>query len=223
MINILILEDDEKINKLFERVISKNGFNVLSALNANEAFKYFETHNIDLLVTDIMLPNIDGYEFVEIIRNANATLPILMITAKDQFESKRKAFALGIDDYMIKPIDTDEMILRIQALLRRAKIATDHQINIGDTILDYDNLTITNKYEEISLPQKEFKILYKLASYPNKIFTRQQLMDEIWGYDSETDERTVDVHINRLRERLREFNDISLVTVRGLGYKVTKL
>lgn len=223
MINILVLEDDFKLNKLFSTIINRNGFNALSALNANEALDFFNTHNIDLIVTDIMLPGINGYEFIETIRKSNKELPILMLTAKDDLSSKKRAFELGSDDYMVKPIDTDELILRINALLRRANIATTKKITINNTILDYDTFIIKNNDKEIFIPQKEFKILYKLASYPNKIFTRQQLMDDIWGYDSESDERTVDVHINRLRDRLKDFPDILLITVRGLGYKVGKL
>ncbi len=220
MIHIMVIEDDHNINKLFCTVLKRNGYETFAAYDGNHAINLLDTTHIDLIITDIMMPNMDGYEFVSLIRKSNTETPILMITAKELLESKTKAFNLGVDDYMTKPIDTEEMLLRVKALLRRAKIATDHQIQIDNTLINYDTFSVTFDNTEIFLPQKEFKLLYKLASYPNKIFTRQQLMDDIWGLDSETDERSVDVHINRLRDRLKNCKDFEIISVRGLGYKV---
>ena len=169
-----------------------------------------------------MMPGMDGYEFTRQLRATDYTLPILMVTAKQLPEDKRKGFIVGTDDYMTKPVDEEEMILRIRALLRRAQIVNERRITIADVCLDYDSLTVSRGDESQTLPRKEFYLLYKLMSYPNKIFTRQQLMDEIWGMDSTSDERTVDVHINRLRERFRDCDDFLIMTVRGLGYKVVK-
>ena len=168
------------------------------------------------------MPGMDGYELIETLRDSGYTLPILIITAKERFEDKQRGFLAGTDDYMVKPIDVNEMVLRIGALLKRARISTERKIICGKTVLNYDALTVTFNGEELLLPQKEFYLLYKLMSYPNKIFTRQQLMDEIWGVDSQSDERTVDVHINRLRERFKDCDDFQILTVRGLGYKVVK-
>ncbi len=169
-----------------------------------------------------MMPKMDGYEFTENVRKINEDIPILMITAKDDFNSKQKSFLIGIDDYMVKPIDVNEMILRVHALLRRSKIVHDKKQVVGSTVLEYDSLTITRNDESIVLAQKEFYLLYKLLSYPNKVFTRNQLMDEIWGLDSPSDLQTIDVHINRLRRRFENNPDFKIVTVRGLGYKVVK-
>ena len=177
---------------------------------------------IDLIVADIMMPNMDGYGLIKSLRDASYDLPILVVTAKDQFSDMQKAFRIGTDDYMIKPINVNELLLRVEALLRRAKISSEKKIVVGSTILDYDALTVTRNGVESILPQKEFYLLYKLLAYPNKIFTRQQLMDEIWGMFSETDERTVNTHINRLRDRLEGCTDFEIVTVRGLGYKAVK-
>lgn len=222
MFNILVIEDDMKLNKLFCTALIHNGFRAVPAGDGEEGMDILDKEYIDLIISDIMMPHMDGYEFVEALREADYGQPVLMITAKAGYENKEKGFNLGIDDYMVKPIDINEMILRVNALLRRAKIANDREIVCGNTILNYDALTISFGKEEILLPGKEFHLLYKLVSYPNKIFTRQQLMDEIWGMESETDERTVDVHINRLRDRLKECEDIQIITVRGLGYKVVK-
>ena len=166
-----------------------------------------------------MMPGIDGYQLTQDLRDADYTLPILLVTAKERFEDKQRGFMSGADDYMVKPVDMEEMILRVGALLRRAKIANDHKLSYGGTTLDYDSLTVIADGQSLQLPQKEFYLLFKLLSYPNKIFTRAQLMDEIWGMDSETDKRTVDVHINRLRDKFKDSRDFDLVTVRGLGYK----
>lgn len=193
-----------------------------SAVDGEDALEIMEKEYVDLIVADIMMPKMDGYELTRSLREAGYELPILAVTAKDQFEDMQKAFRTGTDDYMIKPINAKELVLRVEALLRRAKISSEKKIVVGTTVLDYDALTVTRNGEESILPQKEFYLLYKLLSYPNKIFTRQQLMDEIWGMFSETDERTVNTHINRLRERFSNCNDFKIVTVRGLGYKAVK-
>lgn len=222
MISILLVEDDEKLNKLFYTVLSKQEFNIYSAKDGIEAFDVMENNHVDLIISDIMMPNMDGYEFTESIRKFDVEIPILMITAKDDFNSKQKSFLIGIDDYMVKPIDVNEMILRINALLRRSKIVHDKKQVVGDTVLEYDSLSVTSNDKTIVLPQKEFYLLYKLLSYPNKVFTRNQLMDEIWGVDSPSDLQTIDVHINRLRRHFENNPDFKIVTVRGLGYKVIK-
>lgn len=222
MIDILLVEDDEKLNKLFYTVLSKQGFNIHSAHDGVEAFNIMENNHVDLIISDIMMPNMDGYEFTETIRKFDAEIPILMITAKDDFNSKQKSFLIGIDDYMVKPIDVNEMILRVNALLRRSKIVHDKKQVVGNTVLEYESLSVTVDDETIVLPQKEFYLLYKLLSYPNKVFTRNQLMDAIWGVDSPSDIQTIDVHINRLRRHFKNNPDFNIVTVRGLGYKVVK-
>ena len=222
MISILLVEDDEKLSKLFYTVLSKQGFNVHIASNGVEGFDILENNHIDLIISDIMMPQMNGYDFTENVRKINEEIPILMITAKDDFNSKQKSFLIGIDDYMVKPIDVNEMILRVNALLRRSKIAHDKKQVIGDTVLEYDSLSVTRDNETIVLAQKEFYLLYKLLSYPNKVFTRNQLMDEIWGVDSPSDLQTIDVHINRLRRRFENNPDFKIITVRGLGYKVIK-
>lgn len=222
MINILVVEDDPKLNKLFCTVLTRHGYRTFSAESGDGALEILDKEHIVLIVSDIMMPDMDGYELTKTLREAGYNLPILMVTAKDQFEDKQKGYLIGIDDYMVKPIDVNEMILRVGALLRRAKIVNEHKIELGKTVLDFDSLTVTYGENETLLPQKEFNLIYKLLSYPNKIFTRQQLMDEIWGMDSETDERTVDVHINRLRDRFKSCEDFQIITVRGLGYKAVK-
>ena len=221
MFHILVVEDDFKLRSLFCTVLTNNGYLAVPAENAARALELLDSEYIDLIISDIMMPGMDGYELIRTLRGSGYQLPILIITAKDRFEDKQKGFLAGTDDYMVKPIDVNEMILRVGALLKRARIATERRIHCGDTVLNYDALTVTIDGRETLLPQKEFYLLYKLLSYPNKIFTRQQLMDEIWGMDSTTDERTVDVHINRLRERFRECGDFLIMTVRGLGYKET--
>ena len=219
MVNILVAEDDDVLRRLLCTVVEKNGYTPFPATDGQEALDILDREHIDLIISDIMMPNMDGYQLTQELRDADFNQPILMITAKEQFEDKRRGFNAGADDYMVKPIDMEEMILRIGALLRRAKIANEHRLVYGSTSLDYDSLTVTSGGGSWQLPQKEFYLLFKLLSYPNKIFTRTQLMDEIWGMDSETDERTVDVHINRLRERFKNLEDFNLITVRGLGYK----
>ena len=222
MFNILVVEDNADMRELFCTVLSDNGYNSIPAKDGMDALEIMDKEYIDLIVADIMMPVMDGYELTKSIRDANYDLPILIVTAKDQFEDMQKGFRAGSDDYMIKPINVKELLLRVEALLRRAKISSDKKITVGATLLDYDALTVTIDGVETILPRKEFYLLYKLLSYPNKIFTRQQLMDEIWGMDSETDERTVNTHINRLRDRFEGCNDFEIVTVRGLGYKAVK-
>ena len=222
MFNILVVEDDMKLRNLFCTVLLNNGYCAIPAESGLAALKILDTEYVDLIISDIMMPGMDGYELIETLRDSGYTLPILIITAKERFEDKQRGFLAGTDDYMLKPIDVNEMVLRIGALLKRARISTERKIICGKTVLNYDALTVTFNGEELLLPQKEFYLLYKLMSYPNKIFTRQQLMDEIWGVDSQSDERTVDVHINRLRERFKDCDDFQILTVRGLGYKVVK-
>jgi DNA-binding response OmpR family regulator len=219
MFNILVVEDDVSPRQIMCAVLTKNGYKATGAGNGNEALDVIDREQVDLIISDIMMPEMDGFQLTQELREAGYQMPILMVTAKDRFEDKQQGFLLGTDDYMVKPIDMNEMVLRVGALLRRAKIATEHQLTFGSTVLDYDSLTVSNGDESIQLPKKEFYLLFKLLSYPNKIFTRAQLMDEIWGIDSETDERTVDVHVNRLRDRFRDWKDFEIVTVRGLGYR----
>lgn len=222
MFNILVAEDDEDMRELFCTVLSDSGYNAIPAADGAEAIDIMEREYIDLLVADIMMPNMDGYELTKSLRDAKYNLPVLMVTAKEQFGDMQKGFGAGADDYMIKPVNVRELVLRVEALLRRAKISSEKKITVGKTTLDYDALTVTLHGKETILPQKEFYLLYKLLSYPNKIFTRQQLMDEIWGMFSETDERTVNTHINRLRDKFADCDDFEIVTVRGLGYKAVK-
>ena len=222
MFTILIAEDNADMRELFCTVLSDNGYRCIAASDGMEALKIMDREYVDLIVADIMMPNIDGYELIRALRNAGMELPVLIVTAKDQFDDLKMGFRLGADDYMIKPVNVKELVLRVEALLRRARIQSEKKIVVGDTTLDYDALTVTINGKETILPQKEFYLLYKLLSYPNKIFTRPQLMDEIWGMFSETDEKTVNTHINRLRERFSDCDDFEIVTVRGLGYKAVK-
>lgn len=223
MINILVVDDNDGIRKLIQMYLIRDGYSVFTASDGLEALDILGKEHIDLMIADIMMPNMDGYTLTNEIRTSKYDFPILMITAKESIEDKRKGFMVGTDDYMVKPIDFDEMLLRVAALLRRAKISNEHKIILGDVILDYETLTVTTNTETILLPKKEFYILFKLLSYPKKIFTRQDLMDEIWGLDNETDERTIDVHIKRLREKFDGLKEFKITTVRGLGYKVEKL
>lgn len=219
LFNILVVEDDYKLRQLICTVLNKNGFHSFSAVSGIEALDIIENKYIDLMVCDIMMPHMDGIELTTSLRDSNFTFPILMVTAKETFIDKKIGFQSGADDYMVKPIDINELLLRINALLRRAKIMNDRRLQIGNTVLDYDSLTVLINDEPFILPQKEFYLLFKLLSFPNKIFTRRQLIDEFWGIDSDSGERTIDVHINRLRTRFFEIDDFSIVTIRGLGYK----
>ncbi len=223
MFHILIAEDDANTRKLMSAVLCQNGYEVLSAKDGVEALEMMETTQVDLIILDIMMPRMDGYLLTEKIRQSGSTVPILMVTAKEASADKIKGFHAGTDDYMVKPVDEEELLCRITALLRRAQISNEHRLTIGNTLLDYDSLTVSVPGEPpAQLPQKEFLVLFKLLSYHNKIFTRRQLMDEIWEMYSETDERTVDVHINRLRDKFKNNPDFEIVTVRGLGYKAVR-
>ena len=223
MLNILIAEDDRELRQLFSHVLTRHGYTVTGVSDGQEALAAMDSDYFDLIITDIMMPVMDGYALVHQLREVGNTTPVLMITAKDAFDDMRMGFQSGVDDYMVKPINVNEMVLRVQALLRRAQMINDRRQTIGDTVMECDSLTVTASGESMILPQKEFMLLYKMAAYPGKIFTRQQLMDEIWGYDSESDTHTVDVHIGRLRDRFRDNKDFKIVTIRGVGYKVVKL
>ena len=223
MHKILIAEDDRELRQLFSHVLTKNGYTVKGVANGKEALDAMDRDYYDLIISDIMMPVMDGYEFVSQLRSAGNNTPVLMITARDAFDDMRQGFWSGTDDYMVKPINVNEMVLRVGALLRRAQMINDRRLVIGSTILECDSLSAITADESSVLPQKEFMLLYKMASFPGRIFTRQQLMDEIWGYDNDSDTHTVDVHIGRLRERFRENPDFKIVTIRGVGYKVVKL
>lgn len=222
MFHILVVDDDKNTRRLFRAVLENAGYTVSAASDGAEALDLMDSEHIDLVVLDIMMPNMDGYEFTKALREVENNLPILMVSAKQLPEDKKKGFLVGTDDYMTKPIDEEEMLLRIKALLRRAKIVNDRRIEIGDVVLDYDSLTVTGHGGKQELPQKEFMLLYKLLSYPGKIFTRIQLMDEIWGAESDTGWETVTVHIGRLRKRFEGWQEFSIESVRGLGYKAVK-
>ena len=222
MINILVVDDDKSTRMFLSALLQKNGYTVHTACNGEDALGVMDSEHIDLVVLDIMMPKMDGYEFTSILRDTQNNLPILMVSAKQLPADKHKGFLVGTDDYITKPIDDEEMLYRIKALLRRAKIATERKITVGDVVLDYDSLTVARGNEVQELPQKEFLLLYKLLSYPGKIFTRIQLMDEIWGADSDTGWETVTVHIGRLRKRFEGYDEFSIESVRGLGYKAVK-
>ena len=222
MNNILVVEDDKHTRKLLETILKREGYLVLKAEDGIKAMEVLDNHHVDLIILDIMMPNMDGYEFAQELRDADCMIPILMATAKQLPEDKKRGFIVGTDDYMTKPIDTEEMLLRIKALLRRSQIASARKLTIGKVILDYDTLTVTRENEKQTLPQKEFYLLYKLLSYPDRIFTRIQLMDEIWGMETESSDTTVNVHINRLRKRFDSYPEFEIISVRGLGYKAVK-
>ena len=222
MFKILIAEDDRELRQLFQHVLVRNGYMVKGVLDGKEALEAMENDYFDLVISDIMMPQMDGYELVRSLRASGSTVPVLMITAKDAFDDMRLGFLSGTDDYMVKPVNVNEMSLRVSALLRRAQMINERRQTIGSTILECDSLTVTCNGESMILPQKEFMLLYKMASFPGRIFTRQQLMDDIWGYDTGSDSHTVDVHIGRLRDRFRDNHDFKIVTIRGVGYKVVK-
>lgn len=222
MIRILIAEDDYDVSQLFKHVLLQKGYSVVTVSDGSEALETMNKEKFDLLISDVMMPVMDGFELVRTIREANDQTPVLMITAKDAFDDMQEGFLSGTDDYMVKPVNVNEMLLRVGALLRRAKINNERKQSLGNTVMEMDTFTVITGQEKIILPQKEFMLLYKMASYPGKIFTRQQLMDDIWGYESETDTHTVEVHISRLREKFKENEDFEIVTMRGIGYKVVK-
>ncbi|MCD7812175.1 MAG: response regulator transcription factor [Ruminococcus sp.] len=222
MFHILVVDDDKHTRMLLRAILQNANYMVTTACDGEAALDVLDKTHIDLVVLDIMMPNMDGYAFTKILREGNSTLPILMVTAKILPEDEKKGFLVGTDDYITKPIDEEKLCLRIKALLRRSKIASEQKIVIGDVTLDYQSLTVTKGNETQTLPQKEFLLLYKLLSYPGQIFTRIQLMDEIWGSDSETGWETVTVHIGRLRKRFEGWEEFEIETVRGLGYKAVK-
>jgi len=220
MFKIMVVEDDNNARKLMETVLRQHGYDPIGARDGIDALEKMESHHVDLIVLDIMMPRMDGYEFTRTLRESGSEIPILMVTAKEGLQDKRMGFIIGTDDYMVKPVDEEEMLLRITALLRRSRIAADRRLQIGKTELNFNSMTVTvDGMGGDSLPKKEFLLLFKLLSNPGHIFTRRQLMDEIWDMDSESDERTVDVHVNRLRDRFRGNSDFEIATVRGLGYK----
>lgn len=222
MPRIMVVEDDKNTRRLMTAVLEQDGYQVSAAADGEEALELLDHQHVDLIVLDVMMPRMNGYEFTKELRSADNFIPILMVTAKQLPQDMKTGFLMGTDDYMTKPVDEEEMLLRIKALLRRSRITTDKKLEVGGLVLNYDSLTVTRGDEKQTLPQKEFYLLYKLLSYPDKIFTRLQLMDEIWGMDSESGDATVNVHINRLRKRFEDCPEFELVTVRGLGYKAVK-
>lgn len=219
MFKILIVEDDKDLNKTVCAYLNRNGYETVGCLSANDAYNEMYGNLFDMIISDIMMPQIDGYEFARTVREMNQDIPILFMTAREDFESKRRGFGVGIDDYMVKPIDLDELLLRIEALLRRAKIATNRKLSIGNTVLDVEEHSAYVGDEEIPLTVREFNILYKLLSYPKKTFTRSQLMDEFWDVESASGPRVVDVYMTKLRDKFKACEDFEIVTVHGLGYK----
>jgi DNA-binding response OmpR family regulator len=219
VINILVVEDDTKLNQLVCTYLNDNGYNAKGCLNPREAYDVMYNSLFDLIITDIMMPEIDGFEFAETVRSLNKTIPILFMTARDDMESMKKGFRIGIDDYMVKPIKMDELVLRIGALLRRANIVNEKKLAIGGLVMNADEMSITLDGEEIPATVREFNILYKLLSYPKKTFSRRQLMDEFWDANNDTTLRAVDVYINKLRDKFSGCEAFKIVTVHGLGYK----
>ncbi len=222
MFNVLIVDDQPNIRRLYEYTLEKNGYRPFTAANGEEALAVLDRQHIDLMILDVMMPVLDGYGCLKALRDVGSTVPVLIITAKDSAEDVRKSFLLGTDDFMVKPVDEIEMLLRIKALLRRSKISEEQKIVVGGTELFYDSFSVIRNGNATVLPRKEFQILFKLLSFPGKTFTRQNLMEEFWSMDSDSEARTVDVHINRLRERFKDNPDFSIVTVRGLGYKAVR-
>ena len=222
MFQILVVDDDRNSRLLLRAVLQAENYTVFTAENGEDALQVMDREHIDLVVLDVMMPKMDGYEFTRILRQTDNNLPILMVSARQMPADKRQGFLVGTDDYITKPIDEVEMLLRIKALLRRARIASEHRIVLGEVVLDYDSFTVSRAGQTQELPQKEFLLLYKLLSYPGKIFTRIQLMDEIWGAESDTGWETVTVHIGRLRKRFEGWPEFEIVSVRGLGYKAVK-
>lgn len=223
MVHILVVDDDKNTRRFMKAVLEEEQYIVFTASNGVEALDILDTTHIDLIVLDIMMPKMDGYEFTEILRSVQNELPILMVSAKQLPADRKKGFQVGTDDFMTKPVDAEEMVLRIKALLRRAKITSERKIMIGNVVLDEDSLSVTREGETQVLPQKEFQLLFKLLSYPGKIFTRIQLMDEIWGTESDSGWETVTVHVGRLRRRFEGWPEFQIESVRGLGYKAVKL
>lgn len=222
MFNILVVEDDKHTRKLLTTILTNAGYNAISAENGEQALEMLDHNHVDLMIIDVMMPVMDGYTLTQTLREAESQLPMLMLSAKGSVDDKKQGFLVGIDDYMTKPFDFEELLLRIKALLRRSKIVSEHKLVVGNVTLDYRSYKVITPDGEETLPQKEFLLLFKLLSYPEVVFTRLQLMDEIWGMDAESDEHTVNVHINRLRTRFQVTPDFEIVTVRGLGYKAVR-
>lgn len=223
MIHILVLEDDERLNQTVCTYLNDSGFQAKGCLNANAAYDEMYNNLYDLIISDIMMPDIDGFEFAETVRRVNKHIPILFMSARNDLPSKRKGFQLGIDDYMVRPIQLDELLLRVRAILRRANIEMERRIQVGNLVMDADAMSADIGGEEVPVTTREFHILYKLLSYPNKTFSRAQLMDEFWGIDSETSLRAVDVYITKLRDKFSSCDGFEIRTVRGLGYKAVLL
>ena len=223
MIQILVVEDDEKLNRIVCTYLNDSGFQAKGCLNARDAYDAMYSQLYDLIISDIMMPEIDGFEFAKTVRKVNERIPILFMSAKDDLPSKQRGFRLGIDDYMVKPVDLDELVLRVQALLRRANIETERKITVGNLMLDADGMSAEVDGEEISLTTREFNIIYKLLSYPKKTFSRAQLMDEFWDADTDASLRAVDVYITKLRDKFSACDGFEIKTVRGLGYKAVLL
>lgn len=222
MFKILVAEDDLSTRKLLSAILKREGYEPVQACNGKEALEIMDHEHIDLLISDVMMPEMDGYELTETIRESGSLMPIMLLTAKSMPEDKHTGFLVGTDDYMVKPVDRQEMVLRIKALLRRARIVDEHRITIGDVILDYDSHSVRRGFDVQVLPPKEFNLLYKLLAYPERTFTRLELLDEIWGMDSESDEKTVNVHINRLRTRFYDWPEFEIQTIRGMGYRAVR-
>lgn len=222
MLNILVVEDDKNTRKLLTTILTNYGFNILEATNGVEALETLDHNHVDLMVLDVMMPQMDGYELAQSLRESGSQMPMLMLSAKSKADDIKQGFVVGIDDYMTKPFDFEELLLRIKALLRRSKIVAENKLVIGKITLDYNSYSVITEDGAETLPQKEFLLLYKLLSYPERVFTRMQLMDEIWGMDAESDDHTVNVHINRLRTRFADVKEFEIVTVRGLGYKAVR-
>jgi len=222
MFRILVVEDDADLRELFCRTLVKNDFIALPAENADRALEIIDTEYVDLIISDVMMPGMDGFELTKELREARIDVPVLIITAKGDITDKQEGFGAGADDYMVKPVDLKEMIMRVTALLRRAKSASEKKLSFGSFVLEYGTWTVTDASGSQVLPQKEFQLLYKLLSYPGQIFTRQQILDDIWGIEEDVDPHTLDVHISRLRERFRDNPDFRIVTLRGLGYRAVK-
>lgn len=219
MFKVLVVEDDKDLNQTVCAYLNRKGYEAIGCLSANDAYNELHEQIIDMIISDIMMPKIDGYEFAQTVREMNQDIPILFMTARDDFESKRRGFGVGVDDYMVKPIDLNELLLRVEALLRRAGIATNRKLSIGSTVLDIEEHSAYVRDEEIPLTVREFNILYKLLSYPKKTFTRSQLMDEFWDIESASGPRVVDVYMTKIREKFKDCSDFEIVTVHGLGYK----
>lgn len=219
MFNVLIVEDDKNLRKLITTCLKKNNYNTYEAFNGNEALKVLDENYIDLIISDVMMPEMDGFQLIKELRSFKYKIPILIITAKSDIKDKKQGFLLGADDYMVKPINIEELLLRVQVLLRRSQSANEKKIRLGDLVIDYTQLSVTKKEKVYYLTQKEFLLLYKLLSTPDTIFTRQELIEEIWGLESESEHRTIDVHIKRIREKMYDVTEFEIVTIRGIGYK----